>query len=117
MRKEDLLNGDILQSNNNDYYIYLENDDKKRNLLNINGGFMELDDYDENFIFNNPDYRFSIKKIFRFSCNVYLIDFIKNKKSISYANLIWERKSIKEMTVSEIEKALGITGLRIKKED
>lgn len=114
--KDILKNGDILVSNEGNF-IYFETDSEK-NLISDNDGWMPLNDYDENL--KNSDEEFSFYKIYRFNYLGNLTQYIKRKKNLDDAELIWEYKpepEIIEMTVAEIEEKLGINNLRIKKED
>lgn len=103
-----LKNGDILETNDKEHYIYFNTDDH-RNLISHDGGHMCLKDYDDKLIIHKDiNNEFTIKKVYRFDYLGYIINFINNKRELTDAKLIWEREEeIKEMTVEEISKALG----------
>ena len=120
--KDMLQNGDVLVCKNGTYiYIKNENKDyhlKRQNLLNIDGGFMPLEEYDEDLNFgHDPKDEFSFNKVYRFKYLIKLILFIEGEVSISEAELIWERKEVREMTVAEISKALGYEVKIVKEND
>ena len=64
--------------------------------------------------YGNTDRTFIVNKITPMN-NLSVVEFECVNHNIF--ELIKKKENVKEMTVSEIEKELGITGLRIKKED
>lgn len=64
-----------------------------------------LGDYSNDEMFGKEIKSVSVKKVYQPKSN---FDYLSEKSlNVSSANLIWERKSKKEMTISEIEKELG----------
>lgn len=94
--KENLQNGDILETNGEGFYIYLKND-SEINLISKNGGWMPLSKYSDKLILDS-DNSFTIKRVYRFNHMVDLINYIKDLESIALSRLIWERKEILDIT-------------------
>lgn len=121
--KDMLQNGDVLVCKNGTY-IYIKNEHKdyyveRQNLLNLDGGFMPLEEYDEDLnLKHNPEDEFSFNKVYRFKFLTKLILFIKGEVSISEAELIWKRKpEPKEMTLKQISEELGYEVKIVKEND
>ena len=107
--KADLEDGMIMELRDGRYYMYF----KKFNRGVRYEGFIPIDDYNDDLTYNNSP--FSIYDIVAVYSPETLttLDFASQVK---YSNLIWKRSEEVVMTISEIEKKLGITNLKIVKE-
>ena len=77
-----------------------------------NGCQMNTLDFIERY--GDQDKEFIVKKV---SNNCLKVSVFGQYVNLNIFELVEKKENVKEMTVSEIEKELGITGLRIKKED
>lgn len=116
MTKEDLRNGSIVETRNEEKFIKI--DGKLYSLEN--GAYWEISCYKDNLKHYNCSGE-DIMKVCQNSISDNIRHHLINKKELTFRDeWTWirdEDTELKEMTVSEIEEALGITGLRIKKED
>ncbi len=114
MKKTDLKTGMIVELKNEQLYLVLLNGDKEeRSLISFDGGWMDLNQYDENL--NERDPAWSIEKVFSVGGSIaYILK--RGRKVMENAKLLWERTDFVEMTISDIEKALNIQNLKIIKE-
>lgn len=119
MKKSDLRNGTIVELRNGDKYILLFDccDERHRNDLLIslnNGGCLYLSSYDESLEDEDDEY-FDIMKVCQ---REYVGDNIcSHILKQNEDNWTWIREEETVMTISEIEEKLGISNLKIKKED
>lgn len=119
MKKSDLKNGTIVELRNGDKYILLFNccnyGDKDDLFISLDdGGYLKLSFYNEN-LKECSDKVFDIMKVCQ---NKYVGDNIRShvlKKDED--DWTWIRGKETVMTISEIEEKLGISNLKIKKED
>lgn len=119
MNKSDLKTGMVVEVKNGEKYLVMLNaENKSMSLINFNGGFMSLDDYDESLNCVNGDDvdEWSVIKVYSLEKNISVI-FSCTNRVIKNAKVLWERREEPvEMTVAEIEKKLGIKNLKIVKE-
>lgn len=111
--KSDLEDGMIMKLRDGRFYMYL----KKFNRGVRYEGFIPIADYNDDLTYNG---------LSSYSSGMCDIVAVYNPESLTtldfasevskYANLIWKRPEEVVMTVSEIEKKLGITNLKIVKE-
>ena len=119
MRKSNLDNGAIVELRNGDKYILLFNcctfGNKKDLFISLDDGcYLQLSDYDEN-LNNCSNKKFDIMKVCR---NKYVGSNIRNHISKQNEDdWTWIREEETVMTISEIEEKLGISNLKIKKEE
>ena len=119
MKKSDLENGAIVETRDGDKYILLFNccnhGDKDDLFISLNdGGYLQLSNYNEN-LKDCSDRDFDIMKVCQ---NKYVGDNICSHILKQDENdWTWIRGEETVMTISEIEKKLGISNLKIKKED
>ena len=119
MKKSDLENGAIVELRNGNKYILLFNccryGYKKDLFISLNnGGYLEFDDYNEN-LNDCSNKKLDIMKVCQ---NAYVGNNIRShilKQGEDDWN--WIREEETGMTISEIEEKLGISNLKIKKED
>lgn len=119
MKKSDLKNGTIVELRDERKMIVLLDCDEymgyKDLLINIsNGNYIALDDYDENLKEKYGCVDLDIMKVCQ---KEYVGDNIRAHIINAEDEWTWIRKEETVMTISEIEEKLGITGLKIKKED
>ena len=111
--KADLEDGMVVQTNDNNYYIYFE---KFRKFVGKDG-FLWIDSYKDDLTnkYDNSTYsEFNIRKVFivKNLCTLNL-----SKEDIGdRLEKIWERPEKVRMTISEIEEKLGIKNLEIVEE-
>lgn len=127
MNKSDLRNGAIVKLRNGDKYILLFDSnhphDKDDVLISLNDGcWLNLSDYDEDL----RDCSMSDFDIMKVAQSDYVGDDIYNHIINHNDEWTWVRDGSEDesedesetvMTISEIEKKLGISNLKIKKED
>ncbi len=119
MKKNDLKNGAIVETRNGDKFILLFNccnyGDKDDLLISLDDGeYLNFDGYNENLkVCDDGDY--DIMKVCQ---NKYVGDNIRSHiLKQNEDNWTWIREEETVMTISEIEEKLGISNLKIKKED
>lgn len=119
MKKSDLENGAIVEIRNGDKYILLFNcckyGDKDDLFISLNnGGHLNFSNYNEN-LKNCIDKDYDIMKV----CQCYYVgDNIRSHiLKQNEDDWTWIREEETVMTISEIEEKLGISNLKIKKED
>lgn len=116
MTKADLKTGMVVETRLGERYLVMLNPDcKDRELINFNGGFNPLSLYKDDLTMRNEERMWDITRVFSLGS---LIDLILCKPKELELFVVWERKKETpvEMTVSEIEKKLGIKNLKIVKE-
>ena len=119
MKKSDLKNGAIVELRNGDKYILLFNcckyGNKETLFISLNsGGYLEFDNYDEN-LNDCSNKKFDIMKACQ---NNYVGNNIRSHiLKRNEDDWTWIRGEETVMTISEIEEKLGISNLKIKKED
>ena len=121
MKKSELKTGMVVETSiGNKFLVMLNPDCPGRELIDFNYGYMSLKDYSDDLRYTAygglaPEW--NIAKVYRIgSCICYILQ--DKDAALSNAILIWEREvESVEMTVSEIEKKLGITNLKIVKGD
>lgn len=119
MRKSDLENGAIVEIRNGDKYILLFNCCKYGNKEDLfislnNGGYLNFSNYNEN-LNDCDDKDYDIMKVCQ---NAYVGNNIRSHVlKQGEDDWTWVREEETVMTISEIEKKLGISNLKIKKED
>lgn len=119
MKKSDLKNGAIVELRNGDKYILLFdccNEGYRDDLfISLNdGGYLEFSYYDKSLEYEYDEY-FDIMKVCQ--CE-YVGDNIRSHILKQNENdWTWIREEETVMTISEIEEKLGISNLKIKKED
>lgn len=119
MKKSDLENGAIVELRNGKKYILLFNcctfGNKEDLFISLNNGcYLQLSDYNED-LKNCDDNDYDIMKVCQ---NKYVGSNIRNHISKQNEdNWTWIREEETVMTISEIEEKLGISNLKIKKED
>lgn len=119
MKKSDLKNGAIVELRNGDKYILLFNCCKYGNKENLfisleDGGYLQLSDYNED-LKDCDDNDYDIMKLCQ---NDYVRDNIRSHiLKQDKDDWTWIRGEETVMTISEIEEKLGISNLKIKKED
>lgn len=119
MRKSDLENGAIVELRNGKKYILLFNclffDNQEDLFISLNhSGYLNFSNYNEN-LKNCYNKGFDIMKVCQ---NKYVGDNICSHILKQNENdWIWVREEETVMTISEIEEKLGISNLKIKKED
>lgn len=119
MKKSDLENGAIVELRNGDKYILLFNCCKYRNkedlFISLNsGGYLEFSNYNED-LKDCDDNDYDIMKLCQHSYvgdNIHSHILKRNEDDWT-----WIRGEETVMTISEIEEKLGISNLKIKKED
>ena len=105
--KEDLEDGMIVKIKNGTYYMYFE----KFKKFVRNGGFLFLNQYLDDLTYNCIDGSFNIVSIYKAN-DLTSLDF-NGEDTKGHLNQIWERPKETIMTISEIEKKLGIENLKI----
>lgn len=105
--KEDLEDGMIVKTKDGTYYIYFE----KFKKFVRNGGFLFLHQYLNDLTYNLTDNSFNIVSIYEAN-DLTSLDF-NGQDTKGHLNQIWERPKETIMTISEIEKKLGIKNLKI----
>lgn len=109
--KADLTDGMIMETRDGRYYMYLKKLDKGLRY----GGFMSIDGYNDDLTYNGLSFSSSPS-----CCDIVAVYSPEDLTSLDFAtqhlNLIWKRPEEVVMTISEIEKKLGITNLKIVKE-
>lgn len=123
MKKSDLRNGAIVETRNGDKCILLFNccnygDKDDLFILLEDGGYLKLSYYNEN-LKDCSDKDLDIMKVCQ---NDYVGDNIRSHVlKQDEDDWTWVREEVREeeivMTISEIEEKLGISNLKIKKED
>lgn len=119
MKKSDLKNGAIVELRNGDKCILLFNccnyGDKDDLFISLDdGGYLQLSNYNEN-LKECSDRDFDIMKVCQ---HEYVGDNICNHiLKQDEDDWTWIRGKETVMTISEIEEKLGISNLKIKKED
>lgn len=117
MKKSDLRNGSIVEIRNGDKYMFIsdaKNKYAKNSLISLkDGGYLDLDHYNDDLKdrYNN---NYDIVKICQ---NDYVGNNFRDHVIKNTDNWTWERQEEVVMTISEIEEKLGISNLKIKKED
>ena len=119
MKKSDLKNGAIVELRNGDKYILLFNCCKYGNKEDLfisldDGCYLKLSNYNEN-LKDCDDNDYDIMKLCQHSYvgdNIYCHILKRNEDDWT-----WIRGEETVMTISEIEEKLGISNLKIKKED
>lgn len=119
MKKNDLENGAIVEIRNGDKYILLFNcckyGDKEDLFISLNsGGYLNFSNYNEN-LNDCDDKDYDIMKVCQnnYVGNNIRSHILKQDKD----DWTWIREEETVMTISEIEEKLGISNLKIKKED
>lgn len=118
MKKSDLKSGMIVEFRNGKQDIVMLNPDcTDKELISLDGGYLRLDDYNEDLtcrIASNVNW--DIMKIYSLGSKI--VHILSNtKETLNNKKLILERVTPPtEMTISEIEKKLGIKNLKIIKE-
>lgn len=119
MKKSDLENGAIVEIRNGDKYILLFNcckyGDKEDLFISLNnGGYLNFSNYNEN-LNDCDDKDYDIMKVCQnnYVGNNIRSHILKQDKD----DWTWIREEETVMTISEIEEKLGISNLKIKKED
>lgn len=105
--KEDLEDGMIVKIKDGTYYMYFE----KFKRLVRNGGYLSLNQYLNDLTYNNISDSFNIVSIYEAN-DLTSLDF-NGQDTKGHLNQIWERPKETIMTISEIEKKLGIKNLKI----
>lgn len=105
--KEDLEDGMIIKIKDGTYYMYFE---KFRKFVR-NGGYLSLNQYLNDLTYNCIDGSFNIVSIYEAN-DLTSLDF-NGQDTKGYLNQIWERPKETIMTISEIEKKLGIKNLKV----
>lgn len=119
MKKSDLKNGAIVETRNGNKYILLFNccnrGDREDLFISLNsGGYLNFSHYNENLKCCS-DKDFDIMKVCQ---NDYVGDNIRSHiLKRNEDDWTWIREEETVMTISEIEEKLGISNLKIKKED
>ena len=117
MKRSDLRNGSIVELRKGDKYMLfldVENSSTKNMLVSLkDGGFLNLDDYNDD-LKDRDNRKYDIVKICQ---NDYIGNNFRDHVINDTDNWTWVRKEEVVMTISEIEKKLGIENLKIKKED
>lgn len=119
MKKSDLKNGAIVETKDGDKQILLKNcyvyEDEVDVLISLsNGEYLDLSYYDEDLI-HYYDSCFDIMKVCQ---NDYVGDNIRSHVlKQDEDDWTWDREEETVMTISEIEEKLGISNLKVKKED
>ena len=118
MKKSDLRNGAIVELRKGDKYMLfldVENSYAKNMLVSLkDGGYLDLDDYNDD-LKDSDNAKYDIVKICQ---NDYVGDNIHSHiLKQDEDDWTWVREEEVVMTISEIEKKLGIENLKIKKED
>ena len=118
MTKSELKTGMIVrtcESSRNLYVVILSD---YSCLMNYDG-FLDLKRYSEDLC-STVNEKFTIKEVYKMGSilNLYLViqKILSNKFDAFTENklsLIWRRQETTEMTIAEIEKALGVTNLKI----
>lgn len=119
MRKSNLENGAIVETRNGEKFILLFNcllfDNQKDLLISLeDGGYVNFSNYNEN-LNNCSDKDHDIMKVCQNRYVGYNIcsHILKQNED----NWTWIREEETVMTISEIEEKLGISNLKIKKEE
>lgn len=105
--KEDLEDGMIIKVKDGTYYMYFE---KFRKFVR-NGGYLSLNQYLNDLTYNCINGSFNVVSIYEAN-DLTSLDF-NGQDTKGHLNQIWERPIEIIMTVSEIEKKLGIKNLKI----
>lgn len=105
--KEDLEDGMIVKIKDGTYYMYFE----KFKKFVRNGGYLSLDQYLNDLTCNSINNSFNIISIYEAN-DLTSFDF-NGQDAKGHLNQIWERPIEIIMTISEIEKKLGIKNLKI----
>ena len=120
MKKSDLKTGMIVETNHGKKFLVMLNPDcEERELIDFEGGWLPLNQYNENLesIYNLfGKNKWNIDKVY--SADIYIHYLLENTdEMMKNLKLLWERgeKPI-EMTVAEIEQKLGVKNLKIVKE-
>ena len=119
MKKSDLKNGAIVELRNGDKYILLfdccNGRDRDDLLISLNeGGYLYFSSYNKS-LEDKDDKYFDIMKVCQYE---YVGDNIRSHILKQNENdWIWIREEETVMTISEMEEKLGISNLKIKKED
>ena len=119
MRKRDLKNGAIVETRNGDKFILLFNccnfGDREDLFISLeNGEYLNFDGYSKK-LKNCSDENYDIMKVCQ---NDYVGDNIRSHiLKQNEDDWTWIREEETVMTISEIEEKLGISNLKIKKED
>lgn len=117
IKKSDLKTGAIVELINGDKYMLfldVENSYTKNMLVSLkDGGYLSLDDYNDD-LKDRDNSKYDIVKICQ---NDYVGDNFRDHVIKNTDNWTWERQEEVVMTISEIEEKLGISNLKIKKED
>lgn len=118
MKKSDLKSGAIVETREGNKYILLLNtkssDNGKAILVNLaNGCYLPYSDYNEDLKHNNK-----LSDIMKVCQHEYVGDNIRSHiLKQDEDDWTWVREEETIMTISEIEEKLGISNLKIKKED
>ena len=105
MKKSDLIAGKhVVETWNGDKYLIFDSEEGKF-MYQVDGGFMNLEGYDEDMLKINKNKSYDIMKVFEVKtiCNCGGL----NRKDNRHLTLIWERTEPKEMTMAELEEKLG----------
>ena len=117
MKKSDLKSGAIVELRNGDKYMLfldVENSYTKNMLVSLkDGGYLDFDDYNDD-LKDCSNAKYDIVKICQ---NDYIGNNFRDHVINDTDNWTWVREEEVVMTISEIEKKLGIENLKIKKED
>ena len=105
MTKSDLIAGKhVVETRNGDKYLIFDSEEGKF-MYQVDGGFMDLEGYDEDMLKINKHNNYDIMKVFEVETACNSTGF--NREDNGYLALIWEREEPKEMTMAELEEKLG----------
>lgn len=107
MTKADLKTGMVVELRNGDKFLVMLNPDcEDRELISFYGGFMKLNNYDDNLNDNEGDAEYDIIKVYTAETSICRLFESSNGKGLRLT-LLWERSEVKEMAIEEIEEQLG----------
>lgn len=109
-KKSDLKNGMLVKTRNGNSYIFIEYPDM--HIFVRRDGYNRIGEYKEDLTINrgHNDDELDIIEVYE---PVQYITTLNIEQEIVKATLIWKREEVVEMTVSEIEKKLGIKNLKV----
>ena len=109
MKKNDLKNRMVVEMRNGDRYLVVD-----KYLLDIDGkGFMLLSSYTDDLMNEDKSINPMDEEINREFDIMKIYDCTTQWNALREKNLIWERKEVVTMTLSEIKEKLGVDNLQI----
>ena len=118
MKKCDLKTGMVVETRCGLTYIVRKSDLLGEGIFCLGNSHMRIGNYTQNltYIANNK-YDIMFVKVLGAACNTEFLLRSDRESELIYAStqILWERVEVKEMTVAQIEKELGITNLKIVK--